>query len=147
MSCSKTDNRQINDLFRDCVRADMKHGPRNESGAIATVAANLGVSPYLVKLRCRNRVTGTSRDKNIRERCWLFLDRIAERERAWAEALAESIKHQRDELQTRLPLEGGNNGPSGHRSVARGLESAEGYVADARTSLDVYQGIRPKSKR
>lgn len=147
MSWSNCANSDINDLFRDCVRAEMKHGPRNECGAIATVAAQIGVSPQIVKLRCRDHVTGRPRIKNLRERCWSFLDRVAEREKAWAEALLLAVERQRDELQLRLPLEGGVNVSSGTRSAAWCLERADDNAADARHALDVYRNIRAKVKR
>lgn len=147
LSYSEITNSDINDLFRDCVRAEMKHGPRNECGAIATLAAEIGVSPQIVRLRCRDAITGSPRKKNLRERCWAFLDRIAELERAWADRVAAEVARQRDDLQLKLPLEGGENAASGNRSVARVLGHAERDVATAYRSLDVYRDIRAAPKR
>lgn len=120
----------INDLFRDCVRAEMKHGPRNESGAMSMVAQAVGVSPLTVRMRCRDLTTGRPRKKGIRERCWSFLDAIARKERAWADRLAAEIERQRDEmeaeLQLRLPLEGNENGLGRDVGiVAKRLRAAE----------------------
>lgn len=136
-------NSDINGLIRGCVRAEMKHGPRNECGAIDAVAAGIGVSPQIVRLRCRDHVTGTPRVRNLRERCWEFLDRIAATERAWAEGLAAEIARQRAEFQ----LEGGENAGS-LGAVAGVLALAEGDVAAAGQSLGEYRAateglIRP----
>lgn len=134
----------INDLFRDCVRADMKAGPRNECGAMATVAAHVGVSPLTVRLRCRDRVVGKPRKKGLRERCWAFLDRIAEAERAWADTLAEKTARQRLELQLNLPLEGTNNVAGRDQLAARRLDLAESDVANARRALMEFERAKRK---
>lgn len=139
-------NFDINDLFRACVRAEMKAGPRNESGAMATVATSVGVSALTVRLRCRDHTIGVPRKKHIRERCWAFLDSIAERERAWAERLAEVVERQRQDLQLILPLEGTNDAASNSRSIPGTVARAEGSVAAARRAAGDYARERAKLK-
>lgn len=139
-------NFDINDLLRDCVRAEMKAGPRNESGAMATVAEAVGVSALTVRLRCLGYTTGVPRKKHIRERCWAFLDRIVERERAWFERLAEAVERQRQSLQLTLPLEGTNNAASNSRSAPRAVARVEGSVAAARRAAGDYARERAKVK-
>ncbi|HEY5306625.1 MAG TPA: hypothetical protein VIJ52_08185 [Pseudolabrys sp.] len=139
-------NSGINDLFRDCVRAEMKAGPRNEGGAMAAVAAHIGVSALTVRLRCRDQVTGKPRIKGMRERCWAFLDRIAAHERAWADALAAKLERQRLELQFNLPLEGGGHDASGGPTAARRVELAEGNVANARRALVDYTRAKRRAE-
>jgi len=134
-------NSEINDLFRDCVRAEMKAGPRNQDGAMSAVAAYVGVSPQLVKLRYFDHVTGRPRKKGIRERCWAFLDAVARKEREWADRIAAEVERQRAEvdLQLTLPLTGAEHDvdtrrqrivAARHRVVESALESADRAAGD-----------------
>lgn len=146
MSWPDLANSEINDLFRDCVKAEMKAGPRNQDGAMSAVAAFIGVSPQLVKLRFYDHVTGVPRKKHIRERCWAFLDRIAERERAWWERMAETVEQQRQSLQLTLPLEGTPNAARDSRSVARRVARAASEVAAMDRAAGDYARARPRVK-
>ena len=57
MSCANNTNSvTINDLFRKAVRAEVECG-RNWMGATEALADWLGVSPQIVRMRCRDEVS------------------------------------------------------------------------------------------
>lgn len=123
-----------NSVLKHAVAVQTKCGS-NRTGAIATVAAWLGVSPQIVKMRINDEVVGPPRNKQLVDRCWGFLDMVAQRERAWVESLAHEVEQNRLRLQPDHPLEGIMNAES-HRTLAvRRAARGATHVAAARRAL------------
>lgn len=143
MSCRNTTN-SVNDALRRAVRVQTECGS-NRTGAIATVAAWLGVSPQIIKMRINDEIVGQPRSKGlIAARCWEFLAMVAQRERAWAENLAIEVEQNKLRLQLNLPLEGTVNGTiqSIRSADEHRLDPSKGQLEGARRKLAEFETIK-----
>lgn len=86
--------KSVNDVIRLAVHACIRSG-NNWTGATAEIADYTGCSPDIIRMRCRDRVTGAPRHRNLEDRCWSFLQLVADRQRAALERLENDIKTRR----------------------------------------------------
>jgi len=132
----------LNTVLAKAVQAQTRCGS-NRTGAIATVADFIGVSPQIVKMRINNEIVGEPRSKKLlAAKCWDFLDLVARRERAWVENLALEVEQNRLRLQMNLPLDRTDNGKSPGRSAADRVATDEAEVAAARRSLADFEKLK-----
>ena len=138
----------VNDVLKRAVRVQTRCGS-NRTGAIATVAHWLGVSPQIVKMRINDEIVGEPRSKGLLAiRCWDFLAMVAQRERAWVESLASEVEQNRLRLQLNLPLDEGTmdaNSQSNGRSDADRVADSEARVASMRRKLADFEKIKQQS--
>jgi hypothetical protein len=132
----------VNDVLRKAVKAQTRCGS-NRTGAIATIADWLGVSPQIIKMRINDEIVGQPRCKKLlADRCWEFLAVLAQKERAWVEHLALEVEQNRLRLQLDLPLEGTPNAKSRRKSAARRVARDESDIATARRALADFEKIK-----
>ncbi len=136
----------VNDVLKRAVRVQTRCGS-NRTGAIATVAHWLGVSPQIVKMRINDEIVGEPRSKGLlAARCWDFLAMVAQRERAWVESLASEVEQNRLRLQLDLPLDEGNPNAAGDkRSSAGQVASNESDLANARRALADFEKLKQQA--
>ncbi len=146
MYCPTSGN-SVNDVLKRAVMVQARCG-QNRTGAIETLAAWLGVSSRIVKMRINDEIVGEPRSKGLlAARCWDFLDMIAQRERAWIESLAVEVEQNRLRLQMNLPLDRNSNGirKGDGNAAARRVERDENELAAARRALASYRSMKTRS--
>ena len=146
MSWPETAN-NVNEVLKQAVRVQTRCGS-NRTGAIATIAEFLGVSPQIIKMRINDEIVGHPRSKKlISDRCWTFMALILERERAWVERLAAEVEQNRLQLQLSLPFEGNANVPRNQKVAADRVSRDEADITAARRALAEFETMKRRNGR
>lgn len=146
MYCGNYRN-SLNAVLERAVQVQTRCGS-NRTGAIATLADWLGVSPRIVEMRINDEIVGEPRSKGLlAAKVWEFLAHVERRERAWVENLAAEVEQTRLRLQLDLPLTGQKYDPGTETAAAELVSKNESDLAAARRALAEFEAVKRRTGR